>query len=248
MAASISDIRLLLRVKVLPKAPDARRVFVTGGTGYLGNNLIPVLIERGHRVRALVRPGSKGQVPAGCEVVSGNALDASTYRQLVRPCDTFIHLVGVPRSLSSDPAAVRAVDLVSGREAIGAAAELGIQHFVYLSVAHPAPFRKAYLAARCECERMIREHRLNATILRPWYVLRPGEHWPYVLLPFYKLAEWLPVTRSAAQRLGMVTLQEMVLSLVEAVESPAQGTNVMGVPEIRGSQLNLAMEKTRQSA
>lgn len=248
MAASISDIRLLLRVKVLPKASDARRVFVTGGTGFLGNNLIPVLIERGHRVRALVRPGSKGQVPTGCEVVSGNALDASTYHQLVRPCDTFIHLVGVPRSSSSDAAAVRSVDLVSGREAIGAAAELAIRHFVYLSVAHPSPFRKAYIAARCECEQMIQERHLNATILRPWYVLRPGEHWPYVLLPFYKVAEWLPFTRAAALRLGMVTLQEMILALVEAVESPARGTHVMGVPEIRGAQLNLALGQTRQSA
>ena len=248
MAASISDIRLLLRVKVLPKAPDARRVFVTGGTGYLGNHLIPVLLERGHRVRALVRPGSKGQVPAGCEVVSGNALDSRTYRQLIRPCDTFVHLVGVPRPSPSKGADFRAVDLVSGREAIGAAAELGIPHFIYLSVAQPAPMMKAYIAVRSECEQMIQERHLNATILRPWYVLGPGHRWPYALLPFYKLAEWLPVTRAAAQRLGLVTLQEMVLALVEAVESPAQGTRVIGVPEIRGSRLNLALEQTRQSA
>jgi len=40
----------------------------------------------------------------------------------------------------------------------------------------------------------------------------------------------------------------MVLALVEAVESPAQGTRVIGVPEIRGSRLNLALEQTRQSA
>jgi nucleoside-diphosphate-sugar epimerase len=39
-------------------------VFITGGTGYIGNSLIPVLIERGHRVRALMRPGSQGK-PAG---------------------------------------------------------------------------------------------------------------------------------------------------------------------------------------
>jgi len=238
----------LLRVKVLPKASDSQRVFVTGGTGYIGNQLIPVLIERGHRVRALVRAGSKGQVPAGCEVVSGNALDASTYRQLVRPCDTFVHLVGVPHPAPSKAAEFRGVDLVSGREAIGAAAELGIRHFVYLSVAHPAPMMKAYIAVRSECEQMIHQRHLNATILRPWYVLGPGHRWPYLLVPFYKLAEWLPFTRAAAQRLGLVTLQQIVLALVEAVESPVQGTRVMGVPEIRGSHLNLALEQTRRSA
>jgi len=78
VAASISDIRLLLKVKSLPKSAESRRVFITGGTGYIGSSLIPILLERGHRVRVLVRPGSKAKVDAACEVVSGNALDANT--------------------------------------------------------------------------------------------------------------------------------------------------------------------------
>ncbi len=248
MAGSISDIRLLLRVKVLPKASHARCVFITGGTGYLGSNLIPLLIERGHRVRALIRPGSRGKLPPGCEVVSGNALDASTYRHLVRPADTFVHLVGVPNPSPSKGEEFRAVDLVSGREAIWAAAELGMPHFVYLSVAHPAPMMKDYIAVRAECERMIQERRLNATILRPWYVLGPGHRWPYALLPFYKAAELLPFAREGAQRLGLVTLQQMVLALASAVEAPAQEARVWGVPEIRRAQLDLALEPARKTA
>lgn len=248
MAASISDIRLLLRVRVLPKAPDARRVFITGGTGYIGNSLIPVLIERGHRVRALIRPGSHGTLPSECEVVSGDALDANTYRQLVRPCDTFIHLVGVAHPSPAKAAEFRAVDFVAAREAIGVAAELGMQHFVYLSVAQPAPLMKDYVAVRSECEQMIHERHLNATILRPWYVLGPGHRWPYALVPFYRALEWLPFTRSGAERLGLVTLQQMVLALTEAVETPAKGTRVMGVPEIRRARLNQALERHRQSA
>jgi uncharacterized protein YbjT (DUF2867 family) len=248
VAASISDIRVMLRVKVLPKAPNPRRVFVTGGTGYLGNSLIPVLIERGHQVRALIRPSSRGKLPAGCEVVSGNALDANTYRQLVRPCDTFIHLVGVPHPSPSKAEAFRAVDLVSGREAISVAAELGIAHFVYVSVAHPAPMMKAYIAVRTECEQMTQERRLNATVLRPWYVLGPDHRWPVALLPFYKLCEFLPFTREGAQRLGLVTLQQMVLALVEAVEFPAEGIRLMGVPEIRAARMNTASDPARQTA
>lgn len=248
MAASISDIRLLLKVKSLPKTSDARRVFITGGTGYLGSNLIPILLERGHRVRALVRPNSKGTVTAGCEVVSGDPLDANSYRNLVRPADTFIHLVGVSRPSHSKSEQFRAIDLVSAREAIAVAAELGVQHFIYLSVAHPAPLLKSYIAVRAECEQMIHQQRLNATILRPWYVLGPGHRWPYALLPFYKVMEWLPFTRSGAQRLGLVTLEQMVLALVEAVESPALGVRIMEVPEIRAARLGGAREVTCQSA
>lgn len=248
MAASISDIRLLLKVKSLPRSSDTRRVFITGGTGYLGSNLIPILLERGHRVRGLVRPNSEGTVSAGCEVVSGDPLDANSYRNLVRPADTFIHLIGVPHPSPSKAEQFRAVDLVSAREAIKVAAELGMQHFIYLSVAHPAPMMRSYIAVRTECERMIHQHRLNATILRPWYVLGPGHRWPSVLLPIYKLMEWLPFTRSGAQRLGLVTLEQMVLALVEAVESPARGVRIMEVPEIRTAHLNLGREVIRQSA
>ena len=248
MAASVSDIRHLLRVKSLPKSSDFRRVFITGGTGYIGTALIPILIERGHRVRALVRPGSKAKLPAACEVISGNALDANSYRKLIRPADTFIHLVGVPHPSPAKAAEFRAIDLVSAREAINACAQLGMHHFIYLSVAHPAPMMKEFIAVRAECEKMIQERHLNSTILRPWYVLGPGHRWPYALLPFYKVGEWLPFTRDGARRLGLVTLVQLVLALVEAVESPVQGTRIVGVPEIRAAGLQLSREVARKTA
>lgn len=248
MAASISDIRLLLKVRTLPRSADARRVFITGGTGYLGSSLIPILLERGHRVRSLVRPNSRGKVTAGCEVVSGNPLEGNSYRNLIRPADTFIHLVGVPRPSPSKGEQFRAIDLVSAREAIHVATELGMRHFIYLSVAHPAPMMKSYIAVRAECEQLIQQKRLNSTILRPWYVLGPGHRWPYALLPFYKVMEWLPFTRRGAQRLGLVTLEQMVLALVEAVESPALGVRIMEVPEIRTAHVYLGREATRRSA
>jgi len=244
VAASISDIRLLLKVKSLPKSPHSRRIFVAGGTGYIGTALIPVLLARGHRVRVLVRPGSKAQLPAECEVVSGNPLDANSYRQLIRPADTFIHLVGVAHPSRAKRAAFRAVDLVSVRESASTCGELRVQHFIYLSVAHPAPLgiMKNYVAVRAECERMIQERHLNSTILRPWYVLGPGRRWPYLLLPFYKVCEWLPFTRDAALRLGLVTLDELILALIDAVESPAQGTRIVEVPAIRDAGLHLSRE------
>jgi len=248
VAASISDIRQMLKVKVLPKSPDCRRVFITGGTGYIGSALIPILLERGHRVRVLVRPSTKAKLSAECEVVSGNALDANSYRQLIRPSDTFIHLVGVPHPSPAKAAEFRAIDLVSAREAIGACAELGMPHFIYLSVAHPAPMMKDYIAVRAECEQMIQDRHLNSTILRPWYVLGPGHRWPHVLLPFYKVCELLPFTRAGALRLGLVTLDQLILALVEAVEAPVQGTRIVGVPEIRAARLAVSREAARKTA
>jgi uncharacterized protein YbjT (DUF2867 family) len=211
-------------------------VFITGGTGYMGSRLIPRLLERGHMVRALVRPGSEKKLPPGCVPVVGNPLDGTSYGDKIAPADTFVQLVGVAHPSPAKAAEFRRVDLVSGLGAVATAKGVGILHFVYLSVAHPAPAMKAYIEVRAECEAAIAAAGLNATILRPWYVLGPGHWWPYFLVPLYKLAELLPQTREGARRLGLVTLEQMVTALLAAVENPAQGIRVVSAPEIRSAK------------
>jgi len=213
--------------------PESRNVFVAGGTGYLGRPLISDLLSRGHTVRALAREGSQGKLPPGCQAVVGNALDAASYAGQISPSDTFVQLVGVAHPSPAKAAQFRSVDLISGSGAIAAAAKAGIRHFVYLSVAHPAPMMKAYIAVRSECEELIRKSGMNATILRPWYVLGPGHRWPYALIPMYWLMEQIPATREGALRLGLVTLRQMRDALVNAVENPCNGIRIVEVPQIR---------------
>jgi uncharacterized protein YbjT (DUF2867 family) len=214
---------------------NKQNVFVTGGTGYLGRPLISELIQRGHEVRALARSGSEPKLPAGCQAVLGNALDGSSYREHIPPADTFVQLVGVSHPSPSKAAQFRSVDFASATGAVKAAIEAGVQHFIYLSVAHPAPVMRAYIEVRTMCETMIRESGMNATILRPWYILGPGHRWPYALLPMYWLMELLPPTRAGARRLGLVTLEQMKRALVHAVENPCRGVRIVEVPEIRCS-------------
>jgi uncharacterized protein YbjT (DUF2867 family) len=92
---------------------------------------------------------------------------------------------------------------------------------------------QAYIEPRVEVEEAIRSNGLNATILRPWYVLGPGHLWPYLILPGYWIAGLIPSKREAAQRLGLVKLNQMIGALVAAVENPAQGIKIVEVPEIR---------------
>ena len=108
-----------------------------------------------------------------------------------------------------------------------------MRHLVYVSVAHPAPIMRDYIAARTEAEDAIRRSGLNATILRPWYVLGPGRRWPLALKPVYWMMEALPATRESARRLGLVTVEQMIGSLVHAVVEPASGVRVWEVPQIR---------------
>ena len=120
-------------------------------------------------------------------MVLGDALRADTYAANIGPADTFVHLVGVAHPSPSKAAEFRDIDLVSCREAVQAAKQARIQHFVYLSVARPAPMMKEYQAVRAEGERMIIESGIPASFVRPWYVLGPGRRWPVLLKPFYAL-------------------------------------------------------------
>src|SRR5678809_34243 len=94
----------------------ARKVFLTGGTGYLGQRLIPQLAQRGHEVVALARPGSERKLPAGGRAVVGDALDRATFAAFIPPADTFVQLVGVAHPSPRKVKEFREIDLVSVRE------------------------------------------------------------------------------------------------------------------------------------
>jgi nucleoside-diphosphate-sugar epimerase len=210
-----------------------RKVFIAGGTGYMGRALAGALIGRGHSVRVLARPASFPRVPEGCVTIAGDALDSATYAERVRGADVFVHLIGTPSPSPTKARDFLWVDLESVREALKAVAGSGVRHFVYVSVAQPAPVMHAYVMARAQAEASIRQAAVPATILRPWYVLGPGHQWPRLLLPLYWLAALVPPFRAGARRLGFVTLEQMVTSLVSAVEAEPDGVRIVDVPAIR---------------
>ena len=208
-------------------------VFITGGTGYIGSRLIPELSRRGHKIRALVRSGSENNLPAGAEGLIGDALRPETFAAAIRPSDTFVHLIGVPHPSPAKAAQFREIDLVSIQAAVTAAANAGIQHFVYLSVAQPAPVMKVFQEVRQQGEELIRRSGMNATFVRPWYVLGPGHRWPLPLVPMFWLAERVPAFQESARRLGFVTIDQMINVLVWTIENPPAGVRILEVPEIR---------------
>jgi uncharacterized protein YbjT (DUF2867 family) len=94
------------------------------------------------------------------------------------------------------------VDFASIKAAVAAAARAGGHHFIYVSVAHPAPVMHAYIAVREEGEALVRSTGIRATILRPWYILGPGHRWPYLLLPIYAVLRCVPGDTSRCTAIG----------------------------------------------
>jgi len=212
----------------------AAPVFVTGGTGYIGSALVTALLARGYAVHALIRAGSGSKLPPAAVTVTGDALDPETFAAAIPSGATIVHLIGTPHPDPSKAGEFLRVDLGSIRATAAAAQRARAAHLVFVSVAHPAPVMRAYIAARVEGESLVRATGIAATIVRPWYVLGPGHRWPLVLVPLYALLRAFPPTRAGAERLGLVTREQMVASLLDAIAHPPHGAvRVVEVPEIR---------------
>ncbi len=226
----------MLRIGPMTSALD---ILITGGTGYIGQHLVPVLLARGHRVRVLARAQSLGRVPRGASGIVGDALDGASIAAALRPGDTVIHLVGTPHPSPSKADQFEKIDLVSIRETVSAAKQVGIAHLVYVSVAQPAPVMQAYVWVRLLGEKMIGAAELPASILRPWYVLGPGHWWPKLIRPLYMLADMLPSLRPTVERLGLLNIEQMMTAMAYAVENPpANGQRrIYDVPAIRRARL-----------
>jgi uncharacterized protein YbjT (DUF2867 family) len=209
-------------------------VFVSGGTGYLGRPLIEKLVKARVEVRALARMQSLSKLPQGCMRVVGDALDGASFAHHIKRGDCVVHLTGVAHPSPAKAADFRCVDLASFRASLAAAVSAGAGHFVYVSVAHPAPVMGAYIAVRKQCEAELAASGISWTVLRPWYVLGPGHWWPYLLLPLYAAAGCVPGWRTGAQRLGLVRREEMVNALAwAAVERPVNLVLDVRVTELR---------------
>jgi uncharacterized protein YbjT (DUF2867 family) len=212
-----------------------KQIFITGGTGYMGIGLIKMLLEKGYSVKALVRKGSENKLPNGCNYVIANPFDSKSFAKEIPPGATFIQLLGVPHPGPKKKEQFKTIDLASVKASAIAAKEAGVKHFVYVSVAQtPTKIMRDYQQCRGEGEACIRSTQIPATFIRPWYVVGPGHYWPLLFLPLFKILEWIPSTSQKAKALRLVTLKQMLHTLLYAVENqPEAGVNIIEIEEIR---------------
>lgn len=175
------------------------KVFVTGGTGFIGGEVVRQLRDRGDEVACLVRSPAKSKAVAelGCELVAGDLGDAAAIRAGMEGCDAVVHAaaiyeVGIPRS---QQAAMREANVGGTERVLGAAKDAGIAKIVYVSTVgifgnthgkvvdesyeHPGKdFTSCYEETKWEAhqvaKRMIAEG-LPCTIVQPGGVYGPGD-------------------------------------------------------------------------
>ena len=111
------------------------KVFITGASGFIGGNLVRRLVEKGYRVKALVRPGSKISTALvnEVEIVEGDILDFDTVLRGVSECGWVFHCAAAYKFWARDPRDIYKTN-VNGTDNVLVAAHLaGVERIVYTS-------------------------------------------------------------------------------------------------------------------
>ena len=177
------------------------KVFLTGGTGFIGGHVARRLRARGDEVRALVRNPVKGEALAeiGCELVRGDVSDRAALASAMQGAHAVIHgaaiyEVGIP---DSERPAMHEANVVGTENVLRAALEAGIPKVVYISTVgafgntrgevvdedyeHPGTgFTSYYEQTKYEAhqiaKRLIADEGLPAVIVQPGGVYGPDDH------------------------------------------------------------------------
>lgn len=107
-------------------------VLVTGASGFLGWHVARVLEERGYRVRALIRPGSR-ITGLDAEIVTGDLRDAGSVEQAVAGCGLLFHVAADYRLWARRPAELYQSNVEGTRNLLEAALRAGVERVVYTS-------------------------------------------------------------------------------------------------------------------
>lgn len=108
---------------------------VTGATGFIGSHIAKKLVERGERVRVLMRRTSKTSNIDGLDVerVYGDVLDCESLRAAIKGCDTLYHVAGLVSSKKAHHKKMRDVNVEGTINVLSAALDEGVERAVYTS-------------------------------------------------------------------------------------------------------------------
>ena len=151
-------------------------VALTGATGFIGRTLCALLLERGHRLRALVRsPARAALLPPEIEPVTGTLQAADSLTRLCDGADAVIHLAGAVRGNSERD--FMAANSDGTRAVLDAAAALASDaRFLHVSsLAAREPQLSWYSHSKRAGEEQVMASGLDWVILRPPAIYGPGD-------------------------------------------------------------------------
>jgi uncharacterized protein YbjT (DUF2867 family) len=144
-------------------------ILVTGGTGFVGHEVVGELLALGYRVRLLVRRPERGNFfvhHPRVELVRGDALRPDTLSAAMAGVEAVVHLIGIIAETSH--VTYEQAHTEATRNILAAAKQAGVTRWVQMSAVGTRPFaRSRYHLTKWQAEELVRQSGLDWTIFRP---------------------------------------------------------------------------------
>lgn len=210
-------------------------VVVTGASGYVAGHLIPLLVDRGSEVRAVVRDRTRAEPlrAQGVKVAVTSLQDEDTLVAVARDAHTVIHMAG-GQDLP-DPDAYETVNHVLTRSVVDASEEAGVKRLVLLSYPGASPdAANAYLSSKGRAEEAVRGGSFQHVVLRSTHVYGRGSRWLAEVSRAARAPVAALVIGPGTQRLAPVHVQDVARALAAADDREAEltGTYAIQGPDV----------------
>lgn len=210
-------------------------ILLTGATGVIGSELLPLLLASGHEVRVLVRePRRLGPDRVSVQIALGDLADPFSMRHAMRGVDTVIHLAATIRD--QPRGTIEELNGLATARLLRSAERAGVKRFVFFSAMGATDFQRTrFFRAKALAERAVRSSGLETTVFAPSIVYRPGDPW-ITLLERLSLLPAVPVSGSGAARYQPIWARDVAECV--AVSLNGSGADGDGNPrfELAGPQ------------
>jgi NADH dehydrogenase len=205
------------------------KIFLTGGSGFVGNAIINALLARHHSIHALVnhRPINKPNVQS----FPGGLFDNAALDQAMTDCAAVIHLVGIIAEKPAKGITFDRIHVQGTRQVVDAAKRAGITRYVQMSaLGAAADSPSAYQRTKFAAEEYVRGSGLDWTILQPSLIHGPGGEFsqmeadwargkkiPWLFMPYFGPGL---LGRGTPFKIQPVFVEDVACAFVEALEKP----------------------------
>lgn len=200
------------------------KVFVTGGTGFVGHEIVRQLLEAGHSVRCLVRPGSQKKLePAeGLETCQGDATEPASLDGLLQGCDAVIHLIGIIREFPSRGITFEKLNYKASVHLLEAAESQGVRRYLHMSAnGCTKNTGSGYFQTKRRAEKKVTGSSLNWTVFRPSIIFGRRDSFVNLLANLIRKSPAMPVIGDGSYRLAPVAVEDVAACFVKALQLEA---------------------------
>jgi uncharacterized protein YbjT (DUF2867 family) len=206
------------------------KLLVTGGTGLIGEGVIPSLVAAGHDVRILSRGASDDarQWPAHVEAFPADVADRASLEGAATGCEAVVHIVGIARE--SAGRTFTAINVEGTRNMVAEAERAGVSRFVFMSSLGADRGHSDYHCSKRAAEEIVRGFSGSWVVLRPGKVYGPGDEAISMLLGMTRTLPVVPVVATGNQKFQPIWYRDLGAAVAKVIE----------MDELAGATLDLA--------